>query len=109
MLFNMKLIDLLKTDPRFLDDDGEIVLAAAQDSAWKIDRSLVRLLLADAEIKVNFFEIISGQALEKQNQLLAELLDENQLYVNLSEIDDAQFNVNKDDKALNKAFYGDSL
>lgn len=46
--------------------------------------------------------------LEKQKHLLTELLDKNQLYVNLSEIDDAQFNVSKEDKALNKAFYGET-
>jgi adenine-specific DNA-methyltransferase len=46
--------------------------------------------------------------LEKQKRLLAELLDKNQLYVNLSEIDDAQFNVSQEDKALNKAFYGEA-
>jgi adenine-specific DNA-methyltransferase len=46
--------------------------------------------------------------LEKQKHLLAELLDKNQLYVNLSEIDDAQFQVSKEDKALNKAFYGEA-
>jgi adenine-specific DNA-methyltransferase len=45
--------------------------------------------------------------MEKQKRLLAELLDKNQLYVNLSEIDDAQFKVGKEDKALNKAFYGE--
>ena len=28
------------------------------------------------------------------------------LYVNLSEIDDARFNVSQADKALNEAFYG---
>lgn len=44
---------------------------------------------------------------EKQKKLLAELLDKNQLYVNLSEIDDAQFKVNEEDKALNKVFYGE--
>jgi adenine-specific DNA-methyltransferase len=44
--------------------------------------------------------------LEKQKKLLAELLDKNQLYVNLSEMDDAQFKVSKEDKALNKALYG---
>ena len=44
--------------------------------------------------------------LEKQKKLLLELLDKNQLYVNLSEIDDAKFNVSEEDKALNKAFYG---
>lgn len=44
--------------------------------------------------------------LEKQKKLLAELLDKNQLYVNLSEMDDAQFKVSKEDKALNRMFYG---
>jgi len=52
------------------------------------------------------FEAIND--LEKQKKLLAELLDKNQLYVNLSEIDDAQFKVSKEDKTLNKAFYGEA-
>jgi adenine-specific DNA-methyltransferase len=47
--------------------------------------------------------------LEKQKRLLMELLDKNQLYVNFSEIDDAQFKVSNEDKRLNKAFYGDFL
>ncbi len=60
MAFNSKLIDLLKTDPRFVDDEGELVLAAVQDRAWKIDRDLVKLLLSDKEIKAKFFEEIEG-------------------------------------------------
>ncbi len=46
--------------------------------------------------------------LDKQKKLLAKLLDKNQLYVNLSEIDDEDFQVSEEDKALNRAFYGDS-
>ncbi len=42
-----------------------------------------------------------------QLQMLAELLDKNQLYVNLSEIEDADFKVSAEDKVLNKAFYGE--
>ena len=45
---------------------------------------------------------------EKQKQLLAELLDKNQLYVHLSEIEDETFAVSEADEALNRAFYGDS-
>ena len=45
---------------------------------------------------------------EKQKQLLAGLLDKNQLYVHLSEIEDETFAVSEADKALNEAFYGDS-
>jgi adenine-specific DNA-methyltransferase len=61
------------------------------------------------EEAVNDFIAIGNEAngLEKQKRLLAELLDKNQLYVNLSEIDDAQFKVSDEDKALNKAFYGE--
>ncbi len=46
--------------------------------------------------------------IEKQKQLLAELLDKNQLYVHLSEIEDETFEVSKTDKELNRAFYGNS-
>ena len=31
MAFNTKLIELLKTDPRFVDDEGELLVAAVQD------------------------------------------------------------------------------
>jgi len=56
----------------------------------------------------DFEELGKGEnGLKKQKRLLAELSDKNQLYVNLSEMDDAQFKVGKEDKALNKAFYGE--
>ena len=45
---------------------------------------------------------------EKQKQLLAELLDKNQLYVHLSEIEDDTFAVSESDKELNRTFYGES-
>jgi len=64
MSFNTKLTDLLKTDPRLVDDEGELVIAAVQDRAWKIDRDLVKLLLSDTEIKAKFFDEIEGRSLE---------------------------------------------
>lgn len=60
MSFNSKLIDLLKTNHNFVDDEGELLLAAVQDRAWKIDRDLVKLLLSDKEIKAKFFDEIEG-------------------------------------------------
>lgn len=60
MSFNTRLISLLKTDNRFVDDEGELLIAAVQDKAWKIDRNLVKLLLSDQEIKEKFFEEIEG-------------------------------------------------
>lgn len=52
-------------------------------------------------------DFISIGDLEKQKRLLVELLDKNQLYVNLSEIEDADFGVGEEDKMLNRAFYGE--
>ena len=43
--------------------------------------------------------------LKEQKELLVKMLNKNQLYVNLSEIDDKQFNISKEDKELNKKFY----
>jgi len=58
--------------------------------------------------EADFAKLIKENGLEAQKKLLCELLDKNQLYVNLSEIDDTQFKVSKADKDLNAAFYGDS-
>jgi len=61
------------------------------------------------EAVTNFIEIGRFEnGLEKQKKLLAELLNKNQLYVNLSEIDDVDFEVSKEDKELNRLFYGES-
>ena len=62
------------------------------------------------EDAIKDFEALGEQddGLKKQKRLLAELLDKNQLYVNLSEIDDPRFKVSDEDKALNKAFYGEA-
>lgn len=60
MSFNSKLTNVLKIDPRFVDDEGELVLAAVQDRAWKMDRDLVKLLLSNEEIKAKFFDEIEG-------------------------------------------------
>ena len=52
-------------------------------------------------------DFIAIEDLAAQKHCLVELLDKNQLYVNLSEIEDADFAVSEEDKTLNKAFYGE--
>lgn len=47
--------------------------------------------------------------LDEQKHFLLETLDHNALYVNLSEIDDADYDVSEHDKALNSEFYGGDL
>ena len=38
--FHDRLTDLLKSDPRFVDDEGELVATAVESSAWQIDHEL---------------------------------------------------------------------
>ena len=75
--FNEKLIALLKTDVRFIDDEGELVKAAVIDRAWKIDHGLVRLLLGDADIKAKFFDEIEGHWIFNINTFIEYISDKN--------------------------------
>jgi len=75
--FNDKLIELLKTDSRFVDDEGELVKAAVIDRAWKIDRDLVKLLLSDPEIKAKFFDEIEGHWIFNINTFIEYISDKN--------------------------------
>jgi len=43
-----------------------------------------------------------------QKKFLIECLDKNQLYINLSEIEDKEYGVSKEDQKLNKEFYGNN-
>lgn len=53
-------------------------------------------------LKVAFSEL----ELHEQKQLLIEILDKNQLYVNASEMDDSELNISESDKAFTRSFYG---
>ncbi len=75
--FSERLIELLKTDARFIDDAGELVKAAVIDRAWKIDHDLVRLLLADADIKAKFFDEIVGHWIFNLNTFIDYISDKN--------------------------------
>ena len=46
-------------------------------------------------------------SLSEQKQLLLELVDNNNLYVNYSDIDDTQYGISDEEKYLNKQFYGE--
>ena len=48
----------------------------------------------------------SELSLTDQKRFLLECLDKNQMYINYSEIDDKDYGVSKEDKKLNKEFYG---
>ncbi|WP_182418546.1 site-specific DNA-methyltransferase [Bartonella sp. HY038] len=46
--------------------------------------------------------------IDQQKQLLKELLDKNQLYINASEMDDASLDISLNDNAFTKSFYGEA-
>ena len=75
--FSEKLIEILKTDSRFVDDEGELVKAAVIDRAWKIDRDLVKLLLSKPEIEKKFFDEIEGHWIFNINTFIEYISDKN--------------------------------
>lgn len=71
---------------------------------------LDKVLTAEYEVpgidhKLGFKDLI----LDEQKRLLIELLDKNQLYVNVSEMDDATLDISENDKTFTKSFYGEVL
>lgn len=56
------------------------------------------------KLKQSEFEKLS---LAEQKQVLLELVDNNNLYVNYSEIDDSDYDISENEKKLNRAFYGE--
>ncbi len=75
--FHQRLIDLLQNDPRFVDEEGELVKAAVIDRAWKIDHDLVKRLIGDPEIKAKFFDEIEGHWVFNTNTFIDYLSEKN--------------------------------
>jgi adenine-specific DNA-methyltransferase len=105
--------ELMKYNEAFMD---KIQSAKTSDDLLKIWKDIAKNSFLNwyvnpemPEEAVNYFTEIGRfeNGLEKQKKLLAELLNKNQLYVNLSEIDDEDFKVSEDDKKLNQSFYGE--
>jgi adenine-specific DNA-methyltransferase len=87
----------------------KIESAKTTENLLKIWKEMVEHYFLNYDVDIKKFnnnqEDFKKLPLEKQKKLLVEMLNKNQLYVNLSEIDDAQFKVSKEDKELNKKFY----
>ena len=75
--FNQKLTARLKTHPDFLDDAGELILAAVRDHAWQLNHDLIKLLLTDDEIKATFFDEIDGHWIFNYNTFINYITDKN--------------------------------
>ena len=57
--FDEKLIGLLKSNPDFVDNTGELLRDKVKLHAWDFDHDLIKLLLGEPEIKATFFEEVN--------------------------------------------------
>lgn len=98
--------ELMKLNQVFTD---EVRKAKSKEDIKKIWKSLGEKAFVSYRVDIKKFDEYAKDftdlSLHDQKRFLLELLDKNQLYVNLGEIDDADYGVSKEDKKLNAQFY----
>ena len=100
--------ELAKLNQNFVDrienatDDSTIV------SIWSdmMSTGFISCKIDPSDIDTSAKEFIE-LSLDDKKRLLMELLDKNQLYVNLFDMEDETFSVPEADKAFTKSFYGE--
>ena len=98
--------ELMKLNEKYIDEIKKVKTTKELLDIWKIMKEKA-FLSYKVDVKqfdenVNEFEELD---LGNQKKFLIECLDKNQLYVNLSEIDDSEYEISKEDKELDKQFY----
>lgn len=88
-----ELLDILETIKKYADLNYLVELEKLTNEPIVIDE--------DTKETLSFDKL----PLEKQRELLIDVMDINQLYVNYSEIDDSMYQVSEQDKAFNRSFY----
>ena len=75
--FDERLINLLKTNPDFVDDTDELLRDRIKHFAWQFDHDLINLLLTDKEIESKFFEEVNGRWIFNNNTFVDYINDKN--------------------------------
>ncbi|WP_326717322.1 site-specific DNA-methyltransferase [Vagococcus jeotgali] len=88
-----ELLDILETIKKYADLNYLVELEKLTNEPITIDE--------DTKETLSFEEL----SIDKQRELLIDVMDINQLYVNYSEIDDSMYHVSEQDKAFNRSFY----
>lgn len=60
--FYKSVIDVLKQDPRFFTENGELLRNAVYEAAMKMDSNLIKLLYENEVTKNRFFTVVDGIA-----------------------------------------------
>jgi adenine-specific DNA-methyltransferase len=98
--------ELKKSNQKWVESIRDANNEKALKTIWEKmkEKAFISYKVNPGDIDENAEEF-SQLSLEDQKQFLIEVLDKNLLYVNYSEIDDADFEVSEEDKKLNEAFY----
>lgn len=98
-------LELDKYNQRFIDD----LSCATEKNILNIFEEIKEKSFLNYDVNMQELKKYSTEfndlSLEDKKELLVSLLNKNQLYRNLSEIDDKEFEIKDEVKALNKAFY----
>lgn len=99
--------ELMKLNEKYIDETEEAKTTNQLLDIWKAMKEKAflsyKVNVKQFDENVNEFEELD---LENQKKFLIECLDKNQLYINLSEVDDTEYEISEEDKKLNKQFYG---
>ncbi len=99
--FHDKLVTLLKTDARFVDDTGELIIATVRNHAWQLEHGLIRLLMSNKEIEQKFFNNINGRWVFNYNTFITYIADKNFLDGSYTQFRN-RIGLNYDDKYLSQ-------
>ncbi|KUK67485.1 MAG: hypothetical protein XD87_0096 [candidate division WS6 bacterium 36_33] len=99
-------LELAKWNQKFMEKVQE---AKSKKDLEKVWQEIQKHAFLSWRLDISKFEKNSKEfgdlSLENQKEFLLEVLDQNQLYINYSEIEDEMYGVSEEDKKLNKEFY----
>ena len=102
--------ELMQLNQQYFDQIKKAKSSNELKTIWKVMKEKAFL---SHKVDIKKFDENSSEfeqlSLGDQKKFLLEVLDTNQLYVNLSEIDDKTYNVSKEDKRINLQFYRGTL
>ena len=97
--FDERLTKLLKTNPDFVDDTGELLRDKIKILAWEFDHDLINLLLTDEEVESKFFDEVNGRWIFNNNTFVDYINDKN-FYANSYTQFRNKIGLNIDNKSL---------
>lgn len=98
--------ELAKYNEKFIDEIQRSKDTKKLLETWKEmkTKSFLNYMVKPEEFDKSIKEF-KELSLVKQKEVLLSLLNKNQMYVNLSEMEDGEFEISKSDKEINKSFY----